>query len=39
MIFTGDISPDYPPNYLLTLLDDKKLFLKEYSLNLLYKRL
>ena len=39
MIFTGDISPDYPPNYLLTLLDDKKLFLNEYSLNLLYKRL
>ena len=39
IMLVGDISPDYPPKYLMTLLNDKLLFLDEYSLSLLYKRL
>ena len=39
IMLVGDISPDYPPKYLMTLLNDKLFFLDEYSLSLLYKRL
>ena len=39
IMLVGDISPDYPPKYLMTLLNDKLFFLDKYSLSLLYKRL